>query len=128
MLGMEQFSFIYRFVKRFGMRYGGKAVKLLFVLSEKGADGAQSQKLGDTAAKFGLCLQDTLRRSDIMLQSKPNQFFLLLPELSEADFPKVLQRIMAAWEARAPQAEINVDYAVEYVVYEKQIYEHREKS
>ena len=128
LLGMEQFSFIYRFVKRFGMRYGGKAVKLLFVLSEKGADGAQSQKLGDTAAKFGLCLQDTLRRSDIMLQSKPNQFFLLLPELSEADFPKVLQRIMAAWEARAPQAEINVDYAVEYVVYEKQIYEHREKS
>ena len=94
---MEQFSFIYRFVRRFGMRYGGKAVKLLFVLSGKEGDGAQGQKLGDAAAKFGLCLQDTLRRSDIMLQSKPNQFFLLLPELSEEDYPKVLQRVMTEW-------------------------------
>jgi diguanylate cyclase (GGDEF)-like protein len=127
LLGMEQFSFIYRFVKRFGMRYGGKAVKLLFVLSGKDGDGAQSQKIGDVAAKFGLCLQDTLRRSDIMLQSKPNQFFLFLPQLSEEDFPKVLQRIMAAWKAREPHSKVSIDYAVEYVVYEKKIYDHGEE-
>ena len=128
LLGMEQFSFIYRFVKRFGMRYGGSAVKLLFVLSGKDGDGAQSQKIGDAAEKFGLCLQDTLRRSDIMLQSKPNQFFLLLPQLSEEDFPKVLKRIMAAWEAREPHSEVAIDYAVEYVVYEKKVYDHSERQ
>ena len=115
-------------MKRFGMRYGGSVVKLLFVLSGKDGDGAQSQKIGDAAAKFGLCLQDTLRRSDIMLQSKPNQFFLLLPQLSEEDFPKVLKRIMAAWEAREPHSEVAIDYAVEYVIYEKKVYDHSERQ
>jgi hypothetical protein len=62
-----------------------------------------------------------------MLQSKPNQFFLLLPQLSEEDFPKVLQRIMAGWKAREPHSEVSIDYAVEYVAYEKKIYDHGEE-
>ena len=119
LLGMEQFSFIYRFVQRFGKRYGGRDVKLLFVLSEKNSGEMRSQRLKDAEAAFGLCLQDTLRRSDTILMSKPNQFFLLLPELAEADFPNVLRRIMAAWEATNEYDDIRVEHAVQFSVYEK---------
>ncbi|MBR4694533.1 MAG: hypothetical protein IKO94_00460, partial [Selenomonadaceae bacterium] len=66
---------------------------------------------------FGQCLQETLRKSDIILQNKPNQFFFLLPELSEADFQKVLQRIMATWEAVPLHGGVRVDYFIEPVVY-----------
>ena len=124
LLGMEHFSFIYRFVRRFGKRYGGKATKLLFMLSEK--EGCRSMK--DAAARFGLCLQDTLRRSDAILQSKPNQFFLLLPELSEEDCPKVVQRILTAWAATELSAGIEVEYASESFVYEKTAPRPREKT
>ena len=119
MLGMEQFSFIYRFVQRFGKRYGGRNAKLLFVLSEKGSDEMRSQRLKDAEAAFGLCLQDTLRRSDTILMSKPNQFFLLLPELSEEDLPRVVKRILAAWDENSEYDDIRVDYAVDYSFYEK---------
>ncbi len=125
LLGMEQFSFIYRFIKRYAMRYGGRSVKLLFVLSEE--EGAQGLPLSDAASKFGLCLQDTLRRSDMILQSKPNQFFLFLPQLSEEDFPKVLQRILTAWEARAPHSGIRIEHAAEFTVHEVKIYDPAER-
>ena len=34
------------------------------------------RKPKDAAEKFELCLQDTLRKSDMILRHKPNQFYL----------------------------------------------------
>ena len=122
-LGLDHFSSVYRFVDRFGKRYGGRNAKLMFALSEKEDDEAGGQTLKDAAEQFGLCLQDTLSRSDIILQSKPNQFFLLLPELTEEDFPDLLQRIMKAWEATGHHDKIIVDHSVRFAVYEKPPFE-----
>ncbi len=117
LLGMEQFSFVYRFLKRFRKRYGGGDVQLLFILSEKDGGGTQGETLKDAAAQFGLCLQETLRKSDIILQSRPNQFFLLLPELGEADFPDMLNRILKAWDATGRHDGIDVAHAAKFTVY-----------
>lgn len=121
-LGLEQFSFVYRFIRRFYMRYGGMAIKLMFILSEDDPSEEKEYSLNDAAAKFSLCLQDSLRKSDMILQHKTNQFFLLLPELSEQDFPSVLERVKAAWEATDSHEGIHVEYLIEPVVYEKQLY------
>ena len=121
-LGLDQFSFIYRFVRRFYTRYGGMAIKLLFILSEENPNIEKDYSLNDAAAKFSLCLQDTLRKSDMILQHKTNQFFLLLPELSEDDFPNVLERLKQAWESTEFNEGIHVEYLIEPVVYEKQVY------
>ncbi|MBR1553524.1 MAG: diguanylate cyclase [Schwartzia sp.] len=118
LLGLEQFSFIYRFIKRFSKRYGGRYVKLLFILTAEDGE-AQGKQLNDAVNQFGLCLQETLRKSDSILQSRRNNFFLLIPELSEKDFPGVLRRIMAAWEKTGAHIGIKVDYAVEFTVYER---------
>lgn len=121
-LGLDNFSFVYRFVRRFYMRYGGMAIKLMFILSEEDPTLEKEHSLSDAAAKFSLCLQDTLRKSDMILQHKTNQFFLLLPELSESDFPQVLDRIKSAWNATEAHKGIHVEYLIEPVIYEKQVY------
>ena len=64
-------------------------------------------------------MQDNLSGSTIILQSRPNHFFLLLPELAEEDFPDVLQKIMKAWEAAEAHDKIIVDHAVKFAVYDK---------
>lgn len=123
-LNMEQFSYIYRFIKRFYMRYGGMIIKLMFILSlgDKGdIDMENEHILKEAVGTFSLCLQDTLRKSDIIVQNRPNQFFLLLQELSEKEFPNVLRRIMTAWEATEAHDGIHVEYIMEPVIYEKQV-------
>ncbi len=115
LLGIEQFSFVYRFIKRFGARYGGKAGRILFMLS-----GEDSDILRNTVWQFGECLQKTLRRSDIILHNKLNQYFLFLPELDEEDVPAVLGRIKEAWEAQPHDDSIRIEHVFEPVVYDKQ--------
>ena len=119
LLNLEQFSFVYRFARRFYKRYGGMAIKMLFILSEEETDAERGYSLNEAASKFGLCLQDTLRKSDMILQNKPNQFFVMLQELSVEDFPNVLQRIMKAWEATGCHVGIHVEHLMEHVTYEK---------
>ncbi len=114
-LGPEPFSFIYRFVKRFYTRRGGKAVRLLFVLSGDGRD------IHEEADRFCWLLQKTIRKSDIILQNKATQFFLFLPELSETDAHKVIGRIMDAWGKRDHDG-VNIEYIMEPDVFEKAVH------
>ena len=113
-LGPEPFSFIYRFVKRFYTRHGGKAVKMLFALS------GDEKYLHEEAERFCWLLQKKLRKSDIIMQNKPTQFFLFLPELSEQDMNKVIERIMDAWGQRKHDG-VNIEYIMEPVVFDESL-------
>lgn len=123
LLNLEQFSLVYRFIRRFYKRYGGMLIKLMFVLSEENTVEGRPYTLLDAAERFGLCLQDTLRKSDMILRNRPNQFFILLQNLSEEDFPNVYQRIMDAWETGETQEGIHIEYLMESVTYEKESYD-----
>ncbi len=114
-LGPEPFSFIYRFAKRFYTRHGGKAAKMLFILSKDGSRDARF--LIEESERFCEVLQKTLRKSDFILQNKPNQFFLFLPELTEPNFPKLIKRIMDAWE-QCEHDGVKLEYVIEPIVYE----------
>ncbi|SDP17369.1 GGDEF domain-containing response regulator [Selenomonas ruminantium] len=122
-MNLEQFSLLYRFVQQFYKRYGGMVVKLMFILSEEDTAEPRPYTLTDAAEKFGLCLQDTLRKSDMILRHKPNQFLVLLQNLSEKDFPIVFRRIMNVWEAGKKHTGIHIEYLMEYVIYEKENYD-----
>ena len=121
-MDLKQFSLIYHFLRQFYKRYGGTVVKLLFILSEEDTAKELPYSLKDAAEKFELCLQDTLRKSDMILRHKPNQFYVLLQNLSEEDFQSVFQRIMNTWEAGENHAGIHIEYLMEYVIYEKENY------
>ncbi|MBQ8955671.1 MAG: hypothetical protein IJ075_01750, partial [Lachnospiraceae bacterium] len=58
-----------------------------------------------------------LRRSDIIMQSGNNRYFILLPELKEKDLDSVTERIMSKWETTEFYAVTDVTYVAETVSY-----------
>lgn len=116
MLGQEAFSSIYRFVMRYVKRYQMPAVKVLFSLSMESESG---EELEEKTEQFGMVLQETLRKSDLILQCKGNQFFLLLPALLEKHVLNVMDRVMKKWEQSGYQDGICVQYVMKGVENEK---------
>ncbi len=116
MLSIDQFSTIYRFIKRYYARFGGKVSNFLFVLS-----GDEPEALEQETAQFGECLKRTLGRSDLIVQNKPNQFFLLLPELSEHDSAIVMSRIMESWEKYPHDDSIHIEKMIAPMSYNKTV-------
>ncbi len=114
LLGQDAFSNSYRFIIRFIKRYKGRANKLLFAISSKEGNEVE---LNEAVNRFGDVLKNCLRKNDIIMRNRPNQFFLLLPELSEEDVPKVVGRIMNGWNRTDFSESTEVKYASELVSY-----------
>ena len=113
LLGQDSFSWNYRFIMRFIKRYKGEASKIIFSVSSVG-DAAE---MTETIEEFSSVLQKTLRISDIIMQNRANQFFLLLPELSENDVENVVGRILRSWEMKRSKEGLTIDYSSNTVSY-----------
>ena len=112
LLGKDAFSYIYRFVVRYMKRYNMEALKMLFSLH---TETLEEKEFSVAVAQFGSVLQKTLRKSDIILQSRKNQFFLLLPALLTKHIPSVTERIMKAWEQTDFYEKVRVQYVAESI-------------
>ena len=117
LLGLDSFASNYRFIMRFMKRYKGKANKILFSISLN-EENDNTSLLDEVSEEFGLVLQRTLRKSDIILRSKANQYFLLLPELSRKDVPGVVGRIMNNWEKNKRSNYAAIRYASQLASFE----------
>ncbi|MCR5402396.1 MAG: diguanylate cyclase [Butyrivibrio sp.] len=107
-LGKEAFSWNYKFITRYIDRYGTVATRLLFSLRQKGG-GMPSP---DTIDEFSGILKRNLRKSDIIFQNRPNQFFVVLPTLTSEDSPKVIDRIKRAWSINPEHESTNISFAM----------------
>ena len=56
------------------------------------------EDFAEASKAFGKVVNHTLRKSDIMMQSRTNQYFILLPEMTDRYIEKVRERIMYQWE------------------------------
>ncbi len=106
LLGQEAFSWNYRFIIRFLKRYKGVVNRMLFRITTD----EKKPVLREAAAEFGSVLRNALRKSDIIFQYRPNQFFVVLPNLSENDTPGVVKRIMDAWETSKFHDRVKIEY------------------
>lgn len=113
-LGQDAFSTIYRFMLRFIQSYHGVAYKVLFTVTpvNETVDMATIAKLSQ---QFGEMLNKSLRKSDIMMQSKPNQFFLFMPELDDKYIKTVIGRILNEWTSSDSSELATIEYATELV-------------
>ena len=102
-LGKEAFSSVYQHMLRYLERYHGIAFQVLFTV-ELPEDTAPAQR-AEIMEQFRSLLQQTLRNSDIMLESGDNQVFLLLPEVEETDIGHVISRVISQWK----QSEYGMD-------------------
>ncbi len=113
LVGQDPFTWIYRYMLRFMKRYKKTAMKLLFTLTF--SEGISSEAVEVITAKFSDTLQVALRKSDIITQSRKNQFFLFLPDLKETDGPAVIQRILSMWEKHPEHEKVRLTHTMEYV-------------
>ena len=110
-LGQDAFTSVYRFMLRSIRQNGGAAVKLLFTLctAETGGDGS----LSDAADCLGGILGEVLCAQDVILRSKPTQFFVLLPGPQHAE--TVAEQVLDAWQKTAYCKQFTVVYAAEEI-------------
>ncbi|MCR5107527.1 MAG: diguanylate cyclase [Lachnospiraceae bacterium] len=95
-LGTDAFSTLFRFVDRFNNNYGGKSLVLLFIVSaDKGMDG---NIINDALVSFEKVLRSSLEKSDIIMHSNNNQFYVLLPSINGRDSESVINKIMTGWK------------------------------
>lgn len=95
-LEYDNFSIVYKFYKRYMQTYGGQAAKMLIKVNPK-INNIGEEHLRQVVRDFGKIINVTLRKSDIMMQSGTNQFFILLPEITEPYVNKVANRIESRW-------------------------------
>ena len=113
-LGQEAFMNVYRFMLRYIYSYQRIAHKVLFTLKSVNTE-FQGSALTEIYDEFGEILKHNLRKSDFMMQSKPNQFFVLLPELEEQHRDIVLNRIIDAWNKLERGNIVELEYEHEII-------------
>ncbi len=114
MLGSDSFIQIYRYIFRYIQTYKVDAYKLLFSISpnEKAIRKTRFTELVDG---FGELLKNSLRKSDIMMRNRINQYFVLLIEVNKENIEKVVGRFMRAWNNTPNAEELQVVYEMEKV-------------
>ena len=95
-LDYDYFSIVYKYVRRYIQTYKGVASKLLITIEP--TQDISMEDFTEIAKAFGKVVNHTLRKSDIMMQSRTNQYFILLPEMTARYIEKVRERIMYQWE------------------------------
>ena len=117
-LGQDAFGNIYRYLMRYINRYNTEAYKLLFTVRSKD-ENASEEEISEAAANLGEIIKTHLRNSDLMMQTKPDQFFLLLPELSSKDLDMVIKRVFKLWEESIHSDRFILVYEIELIQHEK---------
>ena len=95
-MGKEAFGNVYRHMLRYLDRYHGIAFQVLFTV-EMPKDTSEAVR-EEIMAQFRRKVQTALRSSDMMMESGPNQVFLLLPEVQESDIGHVIFRLIDEWK------------------------------
>jgi len=124
-VGNDAFTQLYRFFTRYIESYRGHACKVLFNFSVLKDIAGLEKNFQEMMEDFGEILKNLLRKSDIMVQSKANQFLLLLPEVDEDHLDSVLDRIEKGWSDYEYSDYVAIIYEREMVVSEDVVADER---
>ncbi len=94
-LEKEAFSYVYRYVMRYVIRYHIGACKVLFTLNS--VDGLSDEAYRDQCDEFGNHVRQSLRKTDILMRGRHNQYFLLLTDIREDAKDSVINQIKDKW-------------------------------
>ena len=96
-LDKESFAVAYRYMMRYIRSYKGSAYRALVTLEKKDVS-MDPETFAMITEEFGKTIDQSLRKSDIMMQNRPNQFLLLLPKLEDEFAESVFARIRNIWK------------------------------
>ncbi|MBR3056943.1 MAG: response regulator [Clostridiales bacterium] len=94
-LDKESFSPVYRYIIRYSIRNRISACKVLFTL-EKGED-TSNEEYSELLDEFGNHIRSSLRKTDILMRNRKNQYFVFLMDIREDSTGKVINHIVESW-------------------------------
>ena len=115
-LDKEAFSHVYRYVIRYIIRHHIDACKVLFTLSP--IDGNATPAYADSVDEFGNHIRESLRKSDILMRNRKNQYFVFLTDIREDSVGKVITHITDDWQKKVKRGELtdlNIQYETEFI-------------
>ena len=111
-LDKESFTYVYRYIMRYMLRNQQCLYKVLFTLGAE--EGVEERGFQDLCDAFGNHIRESLRKSDILMRSRFNQYFVLLTDIREQDLGIVIGNIMNGWQ-RSGFSGLTVSYEAEFV-------------
>ena len=113
-LEKAEFMYVYRFLLRYIKNYRISACEVLLTLSEP--DDMDDEEFSSQCEGFGESLNHSLRKSDIMMRLKKNQYFFLLIEVDEGQVDNVLTRIVNTWNDTIEGKKSVISYDIEMIL------------
>ena len=123
-LNMESFTYVYRYVYRYIVRHGINACKVLFTLKPGINIGDDEYKY--YCEEFAEHISGSLRKSDIFVRNRSDQYFVFLTDIREDSTDKVIGVIVSSWK-KAVGEKIDISVEKEFIKNETPIFRRREK-
>ena len=95
-LDKDSFAPVYRYIIRYIIRNRISACKVLFTL--EAAENVTAAEFTDLSDEFGNHIRKSLRKSDILMRNRKNQYFVFLTDIREDSTEKVIRHIIETWE------------------------------
>ena len=111
-LDKEIFSSVYQYIMRYIIRNQRKACKVLFTVSC--SEETDPEEFEELSTAFGEHIKNCLRKSDILMRSRSNQYFVLLADIHEASVKTVVGNIARSWR-REHGDTLSIRYVTEFV-------------
>ena len=111
-LDKNSFINVYRFIMRYIMRYHRDACKLLFTLTSKSE--IPDEHYDENCEEFGNHVSKLLRKSDLLVQFKKNQYFVFLTDIKEEAIAQVVGNVIRTWREKHGE-DLVITYEVEYL-------------
>ncbi|MCR4715585.1 MAG: diguanylate cyclase [Lachnospiraceae bacterium] len=112
-LSKEAFSNVYQYIRRYNRRYGNMVYEILFVI--KDCTMLSPEQYQEITSSFAELLQKKLRAIDVFMQTRADQFFVVLPGFQESKVSVMIDSILAEWNAIESSKKVNVSYATSVV-------------
>lgn len=111
-LDRDAFSYVYRYIMRYMIRNQRSLYKVLMTLLPQ--DGTSERDYKNACDAFGSHIRASLRKTDILMRNRFNQYFVLLTDIRRNDIGIVTGNIMRRWELNGG-AGISVSFETEFV-------------
>ena len=111
-LDKDAFSYVYRYIMRYIIRNQRTLYKVLFTLLP--AEGTPERDYKANCDAFGNLIRASLRKTDILMRNRFNQYFVLLTDIRKNDIDIVTGNIMRRWEMNGGTG-LDVSFEKEFV-------------
>lgn len=111
-LDSDAFSHVYRYVIRYIIRHHLGACKVLFTLAK--TENLSDLEFKDACDEFGNHVRKSLRKSDILMRNRYNQYFVFLTDIREDSIQTVIGHIVQKWHDNYPEV-LHITIETEFV-------------